>query len=463
MVSASPNRFLALLPKRTTSPPPRSRHRPFRSSSTAATSSASPRPEPARPPPSPCRSCIGSPPTATRLDRKTCRVLVLSPTRELSSQILDSFNAYGRHLRPQRHARHRRRADGQAGARPDERRRRPGGHARPPARPRATAMRCGSTEVEVLVLDEADRMLDMGFIHDIRRIVAKLPTQRQTLLFSATMPQAIAELARADAARSGQGRRDAGRPRPSSGSSQRVIHVERAGKAADPGRDPARARRSTAPSSSPAPSTAPTSSCARLAKARHHGGGDPRQQVASASASGCSPPSARARCASWSPPTSPPAASTSTASPTWSTTICPTSRRATSTASAAPRAPARPASPSRSAITTRCRILRAIEKLIRMGLPATDRRSPPGTRSRSACSGPERRERRPRRDRQQRGRRGAPQHSHAAQRPRRSRQSRPTRGRPHKPAGIPGRLMSKPTHGGAHAKACKFEAGSCTT
>ena len=45
------------------------------------------------------------------------------------------------------------------------------------------------------MLDEADRMLDMGFIHDIRKIVAKLPAQRQTLLFSATMPRDIAELA----------------------------------------------------------------------------------------------------------------------------------------------------------------------------------------------------------------------------------------------------------------------------
>jgi ATP-dependent RNA helicase RhlE len=50
-------------------------------------------------------------------------------------------------------------------------------------------------EVEVLVLDEADRMLDMGFIHDIRTIVAKLPKDRQTLLFSATMPREIEELA----------------------------------------------------------------------------------------------------------------------------------------------------------------------------------------------------------------------------------------------------------------------------
>ena len=56
-------------------------------------------------------------------------------------------------------------------------------------------MRSASTTSNVLVLDEADRMLDMGFIHDIRKIVAKLPAQRQTLMFSATMPRAIADLA----------------------------------------------------------------------------------------------------------------------------------------------------------------------------------------------------------------------------------------------------------------------------
>src|SRR5262245_5536773 len=50
-------------------------------------------------------------------------------------------------------------------------------------------------QVEFLVLDEADRMLDMGFINDIRKIVAKLPVRRQTLFFSATMPKDIAELA----------------------------------------------------------------------------------------------------------------------------------------------------------------------------------------------------------------------------------------------------------------------------
>ena len=49
--------------------------------------------------------------------------------------------------------------------------------------------------IETVVLDEADRMLDMGFIHDVKKIVALLPKQRQTLLFSATMPSAIARLA----------------------------------------------------------------------------------------------------------------------------------------------------------------------------------------------------------------------------------------------------------------------------
>jgi ATP-dependent RNA helicase RhlE len=125
---------------------------------------------------------------------KSCRVLVLSPTRELSGQILDSFQAYGRHLRLN--------ATLAIGGVPMGRQVRAvmQGVDIMVATPgrlldlvRGNALKLG--QVEYLVLDEADRMLDMGFINDIRKIVAKLPAERQTLFFSATMPAAIAELA----------------------------------------------------------------------------------------------------------------------------------------------------------------------------------------------------------------------------------------------------------------------------
>jgi len=126
--------------------------------------------------------------------RRSCRILVLSPTRELSSQILDSFRAYGRHLRI-------RSALAIGGvAMGSQVRALINGIDVLVATPgrlldlvKGNAVRL--SEVECLVLDEADRMLDMGFIHDIRKIIAKLPTERQTLMFSATMPHAIAELA----------------------------------------------------------------------------------------------------------------------------------------------------------------------------------------------------------------------------------------------------------------------------
>jgi len=128
------------------------------------------------------------------LEPKTCRVLVLSPTRELSGQILDSFRAYGRHLRLKSAL--------VIGGVPMGAQVRSLFHGldilvATPGRlldlVQSNALRLGS--VEYLVLDEADRMLDMGFINDIRKIVAKLPAVRQTLMFSATMPRAIAELA----------------------------------------------------------------------------------------------------------------------------------------------------------------------------------------------------------------------------------------------------------------------------
>jgi ATP-dependent RNA helicase RhlE len=130
-----------------------------------------------------------------RPERRSARVLVLSPTRELSGQIADSFRAYGRHVRPFA-------VELAIGGVPINRQVR--GMSRGAEVLVATPGRLldlmgqGAVDlraVEVLVLDEADRMLDMGFIHDIKRILAILPKQRQTLFFSATMPQEIIKLA----------------------------------------------------------------------------------------------------------------------------------------------------------------------------------------------------------------------------------------------------------------------------
>ena len=130
-----------------------------------------------------------------RPDKKACRVLVLSPTRELSGQIADSFRAYGRHIRPLAIAL-------AIGGVPINKQVRSLAHGvevlvATPGRlidlVNQRALRLD--QVEVLVLDEADRMLDMGFIHDIKRIVAMLRKERQTLFFSATMPQEITRLA----------------------------------------------------------------------------------------------------------------------------------------------------------------------------------------------------------------------------------------------------------------------------
>ena len=128
------------------------------------------------------------------LEKKCPRVLVLSPTRELSGQILESFRTYGRHVRIQSAL--------VIGGVPMGRQVRDLLHGldvlvATPGRLLDLMKQNGVrlNNVEVLVLDEADRMLDMGFIHDIRTIVAKLPKERQTLLFSATMPREIADLA----------------------------------------------------------------------------------------------------------------------------------------------------------------------------------------------------------------------------------------------------------------------------
>jgi ATP-dependent RNA helicase RhlE len=126
---------------------------------------------------------------------QTCRALVLSPTRELASQITDSFRAYGAGMKLS--------TEVVFGGVPIGRQR--AQLARGVDILVATPGRLldlidnrwlSLSNVQVLVLDEADRMLDLGFVHALRRIVKLLPRQRQTLLFSATMPKTIAALAK---------------------------------------------------------------------------------------------------------------------------------------------------------------------------------------------------------------------------------------------------------------------------
>ncbi|MBZ0294011.1 MAG: DEAD/DEAH box helicase, partial [Anaerolineae bacterium] len=122
------------------------------------------------------------------------RALVLSPTRELAAQIGDSFAAYGRHTGLKHVV-----IFGGVGQQPQVK-----AVQRGPAILVATPGRLLDlmnqgvirlNNIEIFVLDEADRMLDMGFIQDVRRVIKTLPRQRQTLLFSATMPQDIQDLA----------------------------------------------------------------------------------------------------------------------------------------------------------------------------------------------------------------------------------------------------------------------------
>jgi len=123
-----------------------------------------------------------------------CRVLVLSPTRELASQIAESFRAYGRELPLSTAV-----VFGGVPIGAQQRRLASGADilVATPGRLLDLIDRKSLTlsKIQILVLDEADRMLDLGFIHALRRIVKLLPRHRQTLLFSATMPRTIASLA----------------------------------------------------------------------------------------------------------------------------------------------------------------------------------------------------------------------------------------------------------------------------
>ena len=139
---------------------------------------------------------LGRSPRANGARRSPTRVLVLAPTRELALQIDESFRTYGRHTGLRCTA-----VFGGVGQGSQVRALGRGVDVLVATPGRLLdLMEQGFVDlraVEVLVLDEADRMLDMGFLPDVRRILSHVPTQRQTMLFSATMPRPIEQLAQA--------------------------------------------------------------------------------------------------------------------------------------------------------------------------------------------------------------------------------------------------------------------------
>jgi ATP-dependent RNA helicase RhlE len=126
--------------------------------------------------------------------KRQIRALVLTPTRELAAQVGESVADYGRHLTLRSHV-----IFGGVGQQPQVDAIRPGLDVLVATPGRLLDLQqqkhVDLTKVEILVLDEADRMLDMGFIHDIKKILRVLPAKRQNLLFSATFSNEIQALA----------------------------------------------------------------------------------------------------------------------------------------------------------------------------------------------------------------------------------------------------------------------------
>jgi len=126
--------------------------------------------------------------------KKKIRSLIVTPTRELAIQIEESFKAYGRHTGLTCTV-----VFGGVNQNPQTNALRNGVDILVATPGRLLDLMnqgyISLKDVEIFVLDEADRMLDMGFIHDVRRIIAALPQKRQSLFFSATMPPEIVKLA----------------------------------------------------------------------------------------------------------------------------------------------------------------------------------------------------------------------------------------------------------------------------
>ena len=144
------------------------------------------------------KTCAFSAPILQRLSQRqpkprVIRALILTPTRELALQIQDNLTAYGRHL-PLRSAV----IFGGVGQQPQVDAIRRGLDILVATPGRLLDLHgqglLDLSHIEIFVLDEADRMLDMGFIHDVKRVLRLLPEKKQTLFFSATMPPEVMEL-----------------------------------------------------------------------------------------------------------------------------------------------------------------------------------------------------------------------------------------------------------------------------
>jgi ATP-dependent RNA helicase RhlE len=129
-----------------------------------------------------------------KTNKKAIKALVLTPTRELAIQIQESFAAYGKNLPVKNTV-----IFGGVGQQPQVDALRKGVDILVATPGRLLDLinqrHVSLSDIEIFVLDEADRMLDMGFINDVRKVVSKLPQNRQTLFFSATMPAEIQKLA----------------------------------------------------------------------------------------------------------------------------------------------------------------------------------------------------------------------------------------------------------------------------
>jgi ATP-dependent RNA helicase RhlE len=272
----------------------------------------------------------GHPDKSQRHGPRQPRVLVLTPTRELAAQVHESFKIYARDLKFVSAC-----IFGGVGMNPQ---------VQAMSRGVDVLVACpgrlldlagqGSVDlshVEILVLDEADRMLDMGFVHDVKKVLARLPAKRQNLLFSATFSKDITDLA------------------------GKLLHNPERIEVTPPNttverieqrvfRLPASHKRALLAHLITAGAweqvlvfTRTKHGANRLAEYLDKHGLPPSRSTATRARTPAPKPwptSRPVKCASWSPPTSPPAAWTSTSCHTWSTSSCRTSTKTTCTVSA---------------------------------------------------------------------------------------------------------------------------------